>query len=108
MESLDRIERYYLVKTVTKATEYNEFSKGAVHTHVFGKNCEMLFAETGDPWIDRDYMTPYYIRNYGYKRECDARRSFAYKNPERSIYWTERPEIIAVDIKTVDGVSFIA
>ena len=105
---MDRIERYCLVKTITKATEQNEHFKGAVHTHIFGKGGEILFAETGDPWIDRDCMTPYFVREYGYKRECDARRSYAYKNPERSIYWTERPEIIAVDIKTVDGVSFIA
>ena len=104
---MDRIERYYLVKTITKATEQNEHFKGAVHTHIFGKDGEMLFAETGDTWIDRDCMTPYFVREYGYKRECDARRSYAYKNPERSIYWQERPEIITVEIHNDFGKEYV-
>ena len=92
------MEKRYLVKTVTRATEQNVFNPGAVHVHIFGKAQEMLYANTGDPWIDRDYMHPYFVLEYGYKRECDARRAYAFKNPERSEYWQERPQIIEVEV----------
>lgn len=58
----------------------------------------MLYASTGDPWVDRDYLTPHYVLEYGYKRAQDAKRSYSYKNPERSVYWQERPEIIEVEV----------
>lgn len=92
------MERRYLVKTTTRATEQNTFCPGAVHTHIFGKAEEMLFANTGDPWIDRDNLTPRFVLEYGYKRESDAKRAYSYKNPERSVYWQERPEIIEVEV----------
>ena len=92
------MERRYLVKVIGRATETNPSHKGETHTYIFGKAEEMLFANTGDPWIDRDWLSPHFVLEYGYKRECDARRSYAYKNPERSEYWQDRVQIIEVEV----------
>ena len=45
-------------------------------------------------------LNNYNILNYGYNRECDAKRSWIYKNPERnSSYWTpDELEIIKVEV----------
>ena len=99
VEEIAPIETYWFVKSETRATEQNTNCAGQVHTHIYGTGGETLFAQTGEPLLDRDHMTPYFILNYGYKRYSDAKRSYAYKNPERSVYWQERVQIVSVDIQ---------
>ena len=102
------MEKYYLVKSITRATEQNKNFFGSVETHIRGKDCYTLYAEgTPDRWHDIDLMTPYFVRQYGYKRECDARRSYAYKHPERSQWWQERVEIITVEIHNDFGKEYL-
>ena len=108
VEEVAPVETFWFVKTVTRPTEQNTNHAGEEHIHIFGKGEKMLFAQTGDPWIDRDWMTPHNVLEYGYKRVCDAKRAYAYKNPERSEYWYERPQIVSVEMqKDAKGVYHI-
>lgn len=86
----------FLVKTVATATQENPNFAGAVHEYLYGKE-QKLVAASGDPWINQEAY-PAMIRDYGFSRECDARRSWIYKNPENSKYWRTEVEIIAVEV----------
>ena len=92
------MERFYLVKSICKATAQNMSFGGETHTYVHGKDEYLLFADTPDKFVARDLMTPYFVRKYGYKRECDAMRAYSYKHPENTEYWNSTAEIIAVEI----------
>ena len=101
------MERFYLVKSVCKATANNMSYGGETHIYIHGKEDYLLFADTRDKFVARDLMTPYFIRKYGYKRECDARRSYSYKHPENTEYWRRTAEIIAVEIHNEFGKQYI-
>ena len=88
----------YLVKTVSKATANNQSYFGETHTYIHGKDEYLLMADTRDKFVARDLMIPYFVEQYGYKRECDAKRSYSFKNPENTEYWNSTAEIIAVEI----------
>ena len=38
------------------------------------------------------------IREYGYKRLCDAKKAFIYRNPENSDFWHSTVEIIKLEV----------
>jgi hypothetical protein len=88
----------YLVKTVSKATANNQSYCGETHTYIHGKDEYLLMADTRDKLVARDLMTPYFVKQYGYKRECNARRAHSYTHPENTEYWNSTAEIIAVEI----------
>lgn len=92
------MERFYLVKSVCKATANNQSYGGETHTYIHGKDEYLMFADTPDKFVSRDLMTPYFVRKYGYKRECDAKRAYSYTHPENTEYWKSTAEIIAVEI----------
>ena len=92
------MERFYLVKSVCKATANNQSYCGETHTYIHGKEEYLLLADTRDEFVARDLMTPYFVRQYGYKRECDAKRSYSYTHPENTEYWRSTAEIITVEI----------
>ncbi len=87
-------EMYYLVQSISTATERNTNFAGECHLYYHGKGNELLFAETGLAHIDFDNLTPYFVREYGYKRLCDAERNWSYKNPENDKYWTTEVQIV--------------
>lgn len=88
-------EIYYLVQKISTATVRNTNFAGEVHTHIVGKCDETLFAETGSAFCDKDFLTPYFVRKYGYKRMCDAVRNWVYKNPDVDRpYWESEVKII--------------
>jgi hypothetical protein len=87
----------YLVKTVSTGTESNPNFSGHVHTHIYGKEDMLIYAD-GDPWIKRDNLNAWYVRDNGYKRECDARRNFSFTHPENSEYWRTAVEILKFEI----------
>ena len=41
------------------------------------------------------------IKGDGYTRECDAKRSWGYKNPETSKNWASTCEVVEFDIDCV-------
>ena len=43
-------------------------------------------------------LDAYMIKEYGYSRRSDAVRSWNYKNPENSPYWSCAAEIVEVDV----------
>ena len=88
----------YLIKSISTATADNMSYSGEVHTYIHGKDGYLLKAETRDPFVDRDLMTPYFVREHGYSRECDARRAYSYTHPENTEYWRSTSEIIHVQI----------
>lgn len=93
-------ERFYLVKTVATATEENVNFKNHVVVCIHGKADETLYMKNSR-YCDFDLVSPYYVKKFGYKRECDAKRNFSYNNPEHSKWWEETSEIITADI--IDG-----
>ena len=93
-----RIMKRYLVKTVCKATANNMSYGGETHTYISGVDGYLLLAETRDKYVARNNMTPRMVRQHGYMRECDAKRSYAYKHPENTEYWQSTSEIVAYEI----------
>ena len=43
-------------------------------------------------------LNVYMIKEYGYSRRCDAARSWNYRNPENSPYWSTTAEIVEVNV----------
>ena len=102
-----KMEKFYFVKSVCKATPNNKSYRGETHTYIHGKDEYLLFADTSDEFVRRDLMTPYFVRQYGYKRECDARRSYSYKHPENTEYWESTADVISVEIRNGYGKEYI-
>ena len=93
----------FLVKTISKATESNTNFAGTEVISFYGKNQKLLghigsCAEAPHTTMD---LQKYLIKEYGYTRECDAKRSWCYKNPENSKYWTSTCEVVEFDIDCV-------
>lgn len=89
----------YVIKTTSRATDSNINFKGTTAIYFYGKGEEMLAKEgTYDPQTNFNRMW-YTLDNYGYTRECDAKRSWIYKHPESiSPHWAkEKVEVIEVD-----------
>ena len=87
-------EIYYLVQNICTATARNENFAGEVHSYIHGKGDYLLFMETPDGWRNFNLLAPYWVRKYGYKRECDAKRCYTYTHPENSKYWSSEVKII--------------
>ena len=94
----------YIIRTVSTATELNKNFAGQTHTYYYGKGQELIAAYgTQDAYIDRN-LAAWWIKEYGYSRICDAKRSWILNNPENSEWWNSTAEIVAVE---VDGCSFM-
>ena len=94
------MKKYFLVKTISKATADNSNFAGTESISYYGKNQKLLghigsYAEASYTAMD---LKEYLIKEYGYTRECDAKRSWCYKNPENSKYWTSTCEVVEFEI----------
>ena len=87
----------YLVKETSIATASNPSFAGDVSIHYFGKGGYMVAKEGTHLEYDNYNRIEYCIDKYGYSRVCDAKRSYAYKHPENTEYWTSTVEIVAVE-----------
>ena len=90
----------FLVKTISKATETNSNFAGTESISFYGKNQKLLghtgsYAEATHSTVE---LKGYLVEEYGYTRECDAKRSWCYKNPENSEYWTSTCEVVEFEI----------
>ena len=97
----------FLVKIISKATEINpNFAGTEFISSYYGKNRKLLghighigsYAEASHTAMD---LRECLIKEYGYTRECDAKRSWWYKNPETSKNWTSTCEVVEFDIDCV-------
>jgi hypothetical protein len=91
------METRYLVQTVSTATPENANFAGMVHTYIHGLRETLLFCD-GYGYAKINALHPFHILKYGYKRMCDARRSYNYRHPEMSKSWTSTVEILTVKI----------
>lgn len=75
----------YLIKVTYKAKDTNPNFKGETHIYYVGK---------GNKSIENKYLSQWWTEEYGYKRECDARRSWEMKHQEDELYWYKTCEIV--------------
>ena len=89
----------YFIKEVSRATKENPNFAGEVSIGVYGKAQELV-ALSGSH-AERVHMVqefnPYFAKDYGFKRECDARKSWIFRNPENSRFWESEVSIIWLD-----------
>ena len=91
--------KFYLVKTTSIATQQNPNFAGQILITYEGKDQTRLKREgTNYPEYNRDVICGTMLYEYGYRRECDAKRSYAYRNPENDAYWTSAVEIVEYEI----------
>lgn len=88
----------YLVKETSVATENNPNFKGKNVVAYFGKNDRMLKYESNVTEDSNFDHISWLLEEYGYRRECDARKNYTYNNPENTKYWSSTIEIICFDI----------
>lgn len=89
--------KMYLVKKTCIATDKNRtYKEGCKVTYFTGKGGKLIGC-TGTPYL-RQTLLKCLIKEYGYKREGDAKRSLGYRNPEVTEYWNSTAEIITVTV----------
>lgn len=90
---------YYIVKVTSKATQDNPNFADMTSIAYYGKDQKLLGMVT----ILQDYLDgninihPYLVKSYGYKRKCDAARSYVYNNCHSSQCWKKQVEIVEVE-----------
>ena len=83
----------YAVKVVATATEKNKNFAGEVSVYWYGKEQTLLGFK--DRYLGGNHEPyPLMIREYGYRRESDARRSWMYKNSENTEFWEYEVSIV--------------
>jgi hypothetical protein len=110
VEEIAPIETYWFVKAVSTATDKNRNFAGEVHTYIVGEESFHLFEDVPNGWYNKDLTDcPYCIHEYGYKRPCDAKRSYTYRNPENTEFWQTTVKLVSLDIqKDINGVYHMA
>ena len=94
------MKRYLVVET-SKATEQNPNFAGTEVTYTLGVGDYVIGIEGSyceKSHMERQPIRGWDVMEYGYKRMCDAKRNWTYKNPENNKYWQSTTEIIEVDI----------
>ena len=87
----------YLVKLTSVATENNPNYKNQTNIFYYGKGQVLIYNE-GDVMF-KTARSDFMIREYGYDRLCDAKRSWIYKNRnDNDDYWMRLTEIIEVEV----------
>lgn len=87
----------YLVKIVSKATEANTNFSGKTITFYYGKR-QKLVGSFGDEYLG-DGIWDGLAMEYGYNRECDAKRSYQYKNAVgKDSHWENEVSIVKYEI----------
>lgn len=87
---------YYIVKVTSKATQDNPNFAGMTSIAYYGKDQKLLGMER--TVNDSISIYPYLVESYGYKRKCDAARSYVYNNCDSDRYWNKQVEIVEIEI----------
>ena len=74
----------YLVKVTYNATDDNPNFAGQTQVYFCGK----------DGHVDSETVYPYFVKEYGYGRKCDAKRNWYFHNPNDNKFWTRDLEIV--------------
>ena len=92
--------KVYLVKEVSVAKENNSTFRGMEYITYSGKGQKIIatWGSAAEAAYCTKEMTRYDALEYGYKRKCDALRSWIYKNPENSEYWKSVTSIEEMEI----------
>lgn len=87
----------YIVVLISKAKDNNPNFAGQTSVGIYGKG-EQMIACGGDHCKHNCYgkkkLWKSDVREYGYSRECDAKRSYIYKHCGEEKYWDERVKIV--------------
>lgn len=95
------MEVRYMIRTTQAATPKNVNNLGVVTERICGKSEEILYEKGSvDGWFDKNWLTARNVLEYGYKRECDAKRSFFYRSNHSDYAWTCTAEIVRYEIET--------
>ena len=91
----------YIVKETSYATEANYNFKGQISICYFGKGSEIIAMEGShaEATHTTKKMDNYMVKEYGYNRLCDAKKSYVYKHPENTKHWKSFAEIVEVEIE---------
>lgn len=96
------MSKYYLVKSTSIPTELQvkETGNRLTETAFYGKGCEMLalVGKYAKKHYASSYTCKYLIREYGYKRKCDASRAWGLNNTLDNDYWKYINTIIEVNV----------
>lgn len=105
VEEIAPVETFWFVKSISTATPENKNFAGEVHTYIFGKDAFRLYEDVPGGWYNKDLTDcPYCVLEYGYKRLCDAKRSYSYKHPQNDDSWRTTVKIVSIDVqKDADG-----
>ena len=91
----------YLIMNVSTPTEQNvkdvPDNAGAVHVYFYGVDGYKLLTR-GTDWHNFDLLNAWQIKEHGYKRECDAKRSWYYNNAQNDEHWRTAVSIITCEV----------
>lgn len=90
----------YLVKCVDTATEENPNFAGNVLVSLYGKNQELIamMGSQAEQLHTVKELDEEDIREFGYSRACDARRSYMYNFLEDGRFWFSERKIIEFEV----------
>lgn len=96
--------KYYLVKVVGIATPENPGYAGETSICFYGRGQQQVYrGGTHLPYLNTASSTygfglvDYLVEEYGYRRKCDAKRSWFYTSFEDTKYWHYEKSIIEFD-----------
>lgn len=92
------VMKYYLVKTVSTATDENPGFSGQIETTYNGVGDYLLFSDAPYYYGHLNLLNAYFIEEYGYKSEALAKRCYSYKHPQNDRNWTSTVSIECFDI----------
>ena len=90
----------YLVKVISRATEQNSNFVNQECISYYGKEQKTLCRKGSHAIATGSVikMDNYLVKEYGYDRLCDAKRSYQFKHPENNKFWSSTSWIIEVEI----------
>lgn len=85
---------YYIVKIYAKAKLNHPSCPGDEHFYYYGKDEKLIGYITPDNVLGIKKYTIYDIKNYGYRRFCDAKKAVK-SHDDHEKYWDKVISIIA-------------
>ena len=78
----------YLVKVVSTAKSNNHtYAEGTKHVYYYGANCTLIYSINS--WVT-EQPNLFLAREYGYKSEASAKRSYVYKHNDDDVPYERR------------------
>lgn len=91
----------FIIHCVSRATKDNKNFVGDVLETYYGKKEKLIgmYGNHAERFHSIQEVNDYMIKEYGYSRLCDAKRSWIYNNPDvNGPYWDTEVEIIEVAV----------